>query len=132
MSTPSPEKARQAQLATLLLLGLLTLLMALETMALAPPTVQTPAVLFVMTLKLLPLLFFFWPIHRGRPMSAVWLGFLLMLYFCWAVLGVFEPGLAGKLATAKAVLIGACFVSAMLFTRWQRAVLESPVTDSEA
>lgn len=128
MRSPSPEKARQAKLATLLLLGLLILLLALETVVLAPATVQAPAVLLVMLLKPLPLLFFIRPIQQGRPMSAVWLAYLLMLYFCLAVLGLFEPGLAGKLASAKALLITACFVSAMLFTRWQRAVLEAPAT----
>lgn len=130
MMTHPQEKAQLAKWVTLLLLSLLILMLALETMLLAPPTVQTPAILLVMMLKLLPLVFFFRPIHQGRPMSAVWLGFLLMLYFCWAVLGLFEQGLAGKLAAARAVLIGSCFVSAMLFTRWQRAVLEAPATNT--
>ena len=130
MMTHPQEKAQRAKWATLLLLSLLMLMLALETMLLAPPTVQTPAILLVMMLKLLPLVFFFQPIHQGRPMSAVWLGFLLMLYFCWAVLGLYEQGLAGKLAAARAVLIGSCFVSAMLFTRWQRAVLEAPATNT--
>lgn len=130
MTTAPMKKAVLAKGLTLLLLGLLVLLLALETLLLVPPAVPAPAVLLVIMLKLLPLIFFFRPIHQGRPMSAVWLGFLLMLYFCWAVLGLYEHGLAGKLAIAKTVLIGSCFVSAMLFTRWQRAVLEAPAANT--
>lgn len=129
MTTAPVKKASQAKWITLLLLGLLVLLLALETLLLAPPAVQTLAIVLVIMLKLLPLIFFFRPIQQGRPMSAVWLGFLLMLYFCWAILGLYEHGLATKFAVARAVLIGSCFVSAMLFTRWQRAVLEAPATD---
>lgn len=129
MSTRPLEKARMAKWITLLLLSLLMFMLALETLMLAPASVGAAAMVLVMILKLLPLIFFFSPVYHGRPMSAVWLGFLLMLYFCWAILGLYEHGLAGKLAMAKAVLIGVCFVSAMLFTRWQRAVLETPATD---
>jgi uncharacterized membrane protein len=115
------KKARQAQWATLLLLSLLIALLTAETVLLVPPRLQP----LIIGIKVLPLVVFFWPITRARAMSTVWLGFLLMLYFCWAVLGFYQPGLAGKLAMMRAVVITACFTSAMLFTRWQRAVLEA-------
>ena len=121
MSTSPATKARWAQLTTLCLLALLMLVLVVETVLLVPARIQ----LLVIALKLLPLLFFVWPIWQGRPMSAVWLGFLLMLYFCWAVLGLYESGLAGQMALARTLLIGSCFTSAMLFTRWRRAVLEA-------
>lgn len=121
MSILLATKARRAQCATLFLLALLMTVLVAETVLLVPARIQ----LLLIALKLLPLAFFIWPIAQGRAMSTVWLGFLLMLYFCWAVLGFYEPGLAGQMAIARALLIGSCFVSAMLFTRWQRAVLES-------
>jgi uncharacterized membrane protein len=114
------QRARTARHGTLVLLGLLVLALALETPFLRPAGLKVPAVLLVMALKTAPLWFFFLPISRGRAMSAVWLGFLLMIYFCWAVLGAFAPGTEGRLALVRIVLIAACFVSAMLFARWQR------------
>lgn len=126
MNTLLIEKARRARISTLLLLGLLVLMMMLQTLLLPPAGMQFTTIVFVMLLKPLPLLFFFWPIHRGQALSAAWLSFVLMLYFILAVLGLYEPGVAGELAAAKAVLITVCFTSAMLFTRWQRAVMEQP------
>jgi uncharacterized membrane protein len=116
---PLQERARVARHGTLALLGLLVLALALETPFLMPPGLKIPAMLLVMALKTAPLCFFFLPVGRGRAMSAVWLGFLLMLYFCWAVLGAFTPGTEGRLALVRIVLITACFAAAMLFARWQ-------------
>lgn len=114
------ERARVARHGTLVLLGFLVLTLALETPFLMPAGLKIPAMLLVMALKIAPLCFFFLPISRGRAMSAVWLGFLLMIYFCWAVLGAFAPGTEGRLALARIVLIATCFAAAMLFARWQR------------
>jgi uncharacterized membrane protein len=132
MNTALIKKARRARISTLLLLGLLVLLLMLQTLLLPPAGMQLATIVFVMLLKPLPLLFFFWPIHRGQALSAAWLSFVLMLYFVLAVLGLYEPGLAGELAAVKAVLISACFTSAMLFTRWQRAILEQPAANATA
>ena len=91
---------------------------------LLPAAMKLPTLLFVMALKVVPLLVFLLPVRRGRADSAVWLGFLLMFYFCWAVLGAFAHGTEGRLALLRLLLITTCFAAAMLFARWQRALRE--------
>ena len=113
------EKARRGQQATLACLLLLMLVMAVETLLRPPP--QLAATVFVIVLKLLPLALFIPALRQARAMSAVWLVLLLMLYFCWAVLSAYAPGLPGQLALLRLLLIAGCVVAAMLFTRWQRA-----------
>ncbi len=119
MSTKN--RADQARKLTLTLLALLLILMATETFMFAPPTMSVAAVLLVAAIKVLPPAAFILPIARGRAMSAVWLGILLLLYFCWAVLGAMLPGIEGIIAGLRATLTAACFVAAMYFARWQRA-----------
>jgi uncharacterized membrane protein len=112
------RKARLAQRSTLALLLALILLIILDVLLHAPLTVG----LIVAAVETLPLLLFVPAIRRGRAISAVWLALLLTLYFCWAVLGAYAPGLPGWLALLRALLIAACFSSALLMTRWQRVV----------
>ena len=115
------NRANQARTLTLALLALLLALRASETILFAPPTMSLTAVLLVIAIKILPPAAFILPIAKGRAMSAVWLGILLLLYFCWAVLGAMLPGIEGIVASLRATLTAACFVSAMFFARWQRA-----------
>jgi len=116
----SAIRANQARKVTLSLLAALLTLMAVETVLFAPPTMGILTVLVVIAIKIIPPGLFFWPVSRGRAMSAVWLGILLLPYFCWAVLGAL-PGVEGTVAVIRAVLTASCFVSAMYFARWQRA-----------
>lgn len=115
------SRTAQARTLTLALLVSLLALMAVETFLFAPPAMSLATILVVITLKVGPPALFILPVARGRAMSAVWLGILLLLYFCWAVLGAMLPGIEGTVATFRAILTAACFVSAMYFARWQRA-----------
>lgn len=115
------SRTAQARTLTLALLVSLLVLMAVETFLFAPPAMSLATILVVITLKVVPPALFILPVARGRAMSAVWLGILLLLYFCWAVLGAMLPGIEGAVATVRAILTAACFVSAMYFARWQRA-----------
>lgn len=117
----SMDRADKARKLTLTLLALLLALMTIETFLFAPPTMSVASILLVIAIKILPPSAFILPIARGRPMSAVWLGILLLLYFCWAVLGAMLPGVEGIVAGLRAALTAACFVTAMFFARWQRA-----------
>lgn len=116
----SAVRANQARKVTLSLLSALLALMAVETVLFAPPTMGILTVLVVIAIKIIPPGLFFWPVSRGRAMSAVWLGILLLPYFCWAVLGSLLPGVEGTVAVIRAILTASCFVSAMYFARWQR------------
>lgn len=117
----SASRAAQSRNITLGLVGLLMAFMAVETMLFAPPTMGILTILVVIAIKIIPPGLFIWPIAKGRAFSAVWLGILLLPYFCWAVLGGMVPGIEGKVAVIRAILTASCFVSAMYFARWQRA-----------
>lgn len=114
-------RAEQARKLTLGLLGILLGYMAVETVLFAPPTMGIMTILVVIAIKVIPPGLFIWPITKGRAFSAVWLGILLLPYFCWAVLGGMVPGVEGKVAVIRAILTASCFISAMYFARWQRA-----------
>jgi uncharacterized membrane protein len=114
-------RAAQARKLTLGLLGALIAFMAIETFLFVPPAMTLATILFIIAIKIIPPGVFFIPILRWQPMSAVWLGILLLPYFCWAVLGALVPGTEGVVAMLRAILTAACFVSAMFFARWQRA-----------
>lgn len=115
------SRTAQARTLTLALLVSLLVLMAAETFLFAPPAMSLATIMVVIMLKVVPPALFILPVARGRAMSAVWLGILLLLYFCWAVLGAMLPGIEGTVATLRAVLTAACFMAAMYFARWRRA-----------
>lgn len=117
-SMPPAQKARYGRLATFVLLLLLMAMMALQILRLP---LLPGAVAVLLAVVLLPLALFLYPLWRGRAQAALWLGLLLMPYFCWAVLGAFVPGTEGRLAVVRSLLIAACFTAAMLMVRWQRA-----------
>lgn len=116
-----PRYLRAHQFLALFYVLLLTF-MTTEGVLFAPPTVGAGAILVVTALKLLPLLAFLPGIWRRLPGNAVWLSFVLMIYFCWAVLGAFEKGMAGQFAVVRCLLISGLFTSCLLFVRWRREV----------
>lgn len=117
----SAARAPLARKLTLALLGTLLALMATETFLFTPPSMKLATILVIIAVKVIPPGLFFFPILRWQPLSAVWLGILLLPYFCWAVLGAMLPGAEGLVAMLRAILTAACFVAAMFFARWQRA-----------
>lgn len=115
-------KLAMARYTTLAGLCVLLLLLAAESLLLAPAHTPAAAYAFVITLKTLPLLCFMPGLLRSHAMTGVWLALLLLPYFCLAVLSAFAPGSAGLPGLLQAMVIGLCFWSALLFTRWQRAM----------
>jgi uncharacterized membrane protein len=114
------DLARGLTLASLLTIVLLMMVATLSgTHANTPPIA---AYLFVIAIKTLPLLCFLPGLLRYRAATGVWLALLLLPFFCLAVLYAFDSGQAGLLGLLQALLIAFCFWSALLFTRWQRAV----------
>lgn len=70
-----------------------------------------------MILKALPLMPAVFGVLRGRRYTYQWLSMLILLYFTEGVVRAFDPGLTGMLAMIEAVLAGALFVCALLFSR---------------
>lgn len=118
MSMDVVRKAALARQGTFILLLLLIVTLAVGTLLQAPLAVSA----VVIPLETLPLLLFVYPVYKGRTISAVWLALLLTLYFCFAVLAAYAPGLPGALALLRVLLIAACFSTALLMTRWQRVL----------
>ncbi len=115
-------KLALARYITLAGLIALVVLMTAESLLLAPAHTPALAYIFVITLKTLPLLCFLPGLLRGRAMTGVWLALVLLPYFCLAVLSAYGPGLGGHFGIVESMLLALCFWTALLFTRWQRAV----------
>lgn len=115
------SRADRARQATLALLAALLVLLAAETLLFAPAGTAPAAIAFVLALKLLPLAAFLPGLRARHVRTALWLGFLLMPYFVWSVLGAMAPGSEGALALLRALLISATFLAAVFYARWQGA-----------
>ncbi|MEL0028693.1 MAG: DUF2069 domain-containing protein [Perlucidibaca sp.] len=103
--------------------GLIALIvwLALETVVLAPQGMPVLAMLVFWLLQSVALMLFLPGIHAGRARSAVWLGFVLLFYFIFAVLRAFGPGLAGKLALVELALEVGLFFIAIRYVKAKRA-----------
>ena|SRR6218665_1628803 len=114
------DLARGLTLASLLLLTLLMIAASLSTEHAKTPPLA--AYLFVIGIKIVPLLCFLPGLLHYRATTGVWLALLLLPFFCLAVLYAFDSGREGTLGLMQALVIAFCFWTALLFTRWQRAV----------
>ena len=79
------------------------------------------ASLVVWLVQAIGLLWFVPGLRRGNASSAAWLGYVLMMYFVFAVLSAFAPGLKGQLAMIECVLITGVFVLTIRFVKAKRA-----------
>jgi uncharacterized membrane protein len=79
------------------------------------------ASLVVWLVQAIGLLWFLPGLRRGNASSAAWLGYVLMLYFIFAVLSAFAPGLKGQLAIIECLLIVGVFVLTIRFVKAKRA-----------
>ena len=73
----------------------------------------------VLAVYLLPLLAFLPGLIFGHPRNQVILCFFILLYFCFAVMNSFAPGLFGQISVAEAIAEGGLFATAMYYARWQ-------------
>lgn len=79
------------------------------------------ASLVVWLVQAIGLLWFLPGLRRGNASSAAWLGYVLLLYFIFAVLSAFAPGLKGQLAMIECLLIVGVFVLTIRFVKAKRA-----------
>lgn len=79
------------------------------------------ASLVVWSVQALGLLCFVPGLRRGNASSAAWLGYVLMLYFVFAVLAAFAPGVKGQMAIVECLLITGVFVLTIRFVKAKRA-----------
>ena len=83
---------------------------------------QLKASLIVTSVKWLPVALLTPSLLKGSPNNYIWLAFLLIPYFCWAVLKGFAPDMSGWLGAGEATLIGLLFALAISCARWKKNV----------
>ena len=86
------------------------------------PEGQLRASLIVTFIKWLPVALLTPALLKGKPNNYIWLAYLLIPYFCWAVLKGFSPELVGKLGAGEAVFIALLFSLAISCARWKKAL----------
>ena len=75
------------------------------TALLVNPPNQTLTALFIGGAKSLPLILFIpFMLKKTHYKLYAWLCFLLILYYCWAVLNAFDQGIAGTIGQFELVL----------------------------
>ncbi|MBL4607026.1 MAG: DUF2069 domain-containing protein [Pseudomonadales bacterium] len=82
---------------------------------------QLKASFIVTGVKWLPVVLLTPLLARGNANSYVWLAYLLIPYFCWAVLKGFAPSLAGLLGAGEAVFTALLFTFSVICARWKKA-----------
>lgn len=78
------------------------------------------SVLFLSLVKVLPLIAFLPNIIKERNNSYIWLCFLTLPYFCWAVLHIFAPDVTKILGYIESGILVALFIAAMMFVSWKK------------
>jgi uncharacterized membrane protein len=83
---------------------------------------QLKASLIVTAAKWLPVAILTPFLIKGSANNYVWLAYLLIPYFCWAVLKAFAPDLSGLLGGGEAALIVLLFTLAVSCARWKKRI----------
>lgn len=113
MSSSVAEIPRQkiARQLTITLTLVLAAVLLIETLYLS----KLPLIplMFVISIKSAPLLLFIPALRNPKPLTPVWYSMLLLLYVCWAVLGLWAPGMESFFALIRLLLVSACFIAAM-------------------
>ena len=105
---------------TLVLLLLYIAFNFLTALLINPPS-QTSTALIIGGAKSLPLMLFIpFILKKTNYKLYAWLCFLLILYYCWAVLNAFVPGIEGTVGMFECALVVLLFTSSMLSARWSR------------
>ncbi len=112
------NKTEKAYQLTLGFYGLLLSLMVVESILFQPVNAAVGALLIWLGAKLLPLLAFLPGLLKRQLTSIIWLCFVLLVYFCVAVLQSFDPDLAGRFALLRCGLLTGLFLAAIYFVRW--------------
>ena len=82
-----------------------------------------------MMLKALPLMAALFGVLKGRRYTYQWLSMLVLLYLVEGVVRALDPGLAGGLAVAEAILAALLFATAVLYARVSAPSKQAPETD---
>lgn len=128
IATEYDKKVKRAYFLTLWgLFGFIAVLA--YTCLVMPPLGRAPnAIVFL--LQLSPLLLVVVGLFRGQYRAYLWLCFILMLYFLFAVNNAATPDY-GRLAYIELAFIVECFVSAMLYARWRQRQLQARQLDAQ-
>ena len=104
----------------------LVLVLLAQTFSAAPDTIESVTVklatgLFIWLIKVIALLIFIPGFFRRSHTNSAWCSYVVLLYFVFAVKLLFTEGgnLWGWLMTISSLTL---FISAMLFTRWQKQI----------
>jgi uncharacterized membrane protein len=97
------------------LLGLIALI-TLWLFWISPPVTANPISIWVF--QVVPLLLFLPGVLRGNPRTHIWLCFVILVYFCGAVLTASVPQLR-LYGLAQCLLTATLFTSAMFYGRWK-------------
>ncbi|WP_207062030.1 DUF2069 domain-containing protein [Motiliproteus sp. SC1-56] len=103
------------------LLGLIAVI-TLWLFWLSPPERANPFSIWIF--QVLPLLLFLPGVLAGKPRVHAWLCFVILLYFCGAVLTATVPQLR-LYGLLQCLLTSVLFTSAMLYARWKSQWLRS-------
>lgn len=124
MSTPLNARVNTTNTIMLVSFSALVLTLLAQTFATAPDSIESPWVklatgLFIWLIKSLILLFFIPGFLKRSHTNSAWCSYVVLLYFVFAVKLLFTEGggFWGWLMTVSSLSL---FISAMLFTRWQK------------
>ena len=82
-----------------------------------------------MMLKALPLMAALFGVLKGRRYTYQWLSMMVLAYLVEGVVRATDPGIAGLLAVAEAILAGLLFVVAVLYARLSAPSRRPPAGD---
>lgn len=119
------QQTYQYQKMTWRLLLALIVWLAIAKVVVAPSALSVPTIIIGSTLgwllHSLALLFFAKGIRQGNPRTAVWMSYVLMVYFIYAVVRMGFNSVNGWVAIIECLLITALFASSIRYVKLKRA-----------
>ncbi len=107
------------------LLLALIIWLAIAKILVAPSALSVPTIIVGSSLgwllHSLALLFFVKGIRAGNPRTAVWMSYVLLVYFIYAVVRIGVSSVNGWVAIIECVLITALFACSIRFVKLKRA-----------
>lgn len=119
------QQSNQYQKMTWRLLLALIVWLAIAKVLVAPTALSVPTIIIGSILgwllHSLALLFFAKGIREGNPRTAVWMSYVLMVYFIYAAVRIGFNSINGWVAVIECLLITALFTSSIRYVKLKRA-----------
>lgn len=119
------QQTSQYQKMTWRLLLALIVWLAIAKVLVAPSALSVPTIIIGSTLgwflHSLALLFFAKGIREGNPRTAVWMSYVLMVYFIYAAVRIGFNSVNGWVAIIECLLITALFACSIRYVKLKRA-----------